>query len=189
MMNCANHPSRDATQLCVNCGNWYCSECMRQTPQGPRCVNCLSAKSSSFSTPSSSNSGLSSSLLPFALGVTGVTFLILGIGLAAYFGSAQFLLVCLLGLPGLTYILMSRRHRRPGISGKPWSSKTLTEKQIFVAIDRKGGKITPYQLSELTTVSEEKCKKKLNEMTVDATLRSYVTDDGNIVYTIPRLEE
>jgi hypothetical protein len=127
--------------------------------------------------------------LPFALGVTGVTFVILGVGLAAYFGSAQFLLVCLLGLPSLTYILISRRNRRPGISGKIWSSQKLTDKQIFVAIDRKGGKITPYQLSELTTVSEEKCKAKLNEMTVDARLRSYVTDEGNIVYTIPRLEE
>jgi hypothetical protein len=27
-MNCAVHPERQANNLCIKCGNWYCDECM-----------------------------------------------------------------------------------------------------------------------------------------------------------------
>lgn len=61
-------------------------------------------------------------------------------------------------------------------------ARKLTDKQVFVAMRLKGGKISSYQLAALTGVSEPIAKKKLNKMTVDSKLHSYVSDDGQHLY-------
>ena len=45
-MNCAVHPEKPGSNLCVKCGNWYCSDCI----EGPN--NC---KRCSHSQPSTMN--------------------------------------------------------------------------------------------------------------------------------------
>jgi hypothetical protein len=39
-MNCAIHPDRAGNNLCIKCGNWYCSECIDYVNGQPICKRC-----------------------------------------------------------------------------------------------------------------------------------------------------
>jgi hypothetical protein len=39
-MNCAIHPEKPGTNLCINCGNWYCDTCMDFSNGQPICKRC-----------------------------------------------------------------------------------------------------------------------------------------------------
>src|SRR5580693_1659795 len=43
-MNCANHPDRERTAFCQNCGKPLCQECTRVVGSAVYCEPCLAAK-------------------------------------------------------------------------------------------------------------------------------------------------
>jgi hypothetical protein len=52
-MNCANHPDREKTAFCQNCGKPLCQECTRVVGTAVYCEPCLAAKISSPPPPPS----------------------------------------------------------------------------------------------------------------------------------------
>jgi len=43
-MNCANHPDREHTAFCQNCGKPLCPECTRTVGSAVFCEPCLAAR-------------------------------------------------------------------------------------------------------------------------------------------------
>ena len=55
-MNCANHPDRERTAFCQNCGKPLCQECTRVVGTAVFCESCLAAKLSGTGAPSGGGS-------------------------------------------------------------------------------------------------------------------------------------
>ncbi len=179
-MKCANHPHRNATQLCIGCGQWYCEACTQRTSQGFRCKKCVYGEVSISTIDAvAGTERLVKILLPLVAGIDGITFLTLSVVLSLLFGNFNFLWLALLGLPGIGYLLHKSRFK---IFSKI-IPKSLNDRQVFVAINLRGGKITAHRLALMTSVSEEKAKEKLNQMTIEGKLDSYVSEDAKIIYT------
>jgi hypothetical protein len=56
-MNCANHPDREHTAFCQNCGKPICQECTRVVGTAVFCEPCLAAKLSGAGAPSPAGGG------------------------------------------------------------------------------------------------------------------------------------
>ena len=52
-MNCANHPDRERTAFCQNCGKPVCSECVRNIGSSTYCEPCMTARLGATAPPSS----------------------------------------------------------------------------------------------------------------------------------------
>src|ERR1700693_2082410 len=50
-MNCANHPDREHTAFCQNCGKPVCQECTRVVGSAVFCEPCLAAKLAGATAP------------------------------------------------------------------------------------------------------------------------------------------
>ena len=50
-MNCANHPDRERTAFCQNCGKPVCSECVRNIGSSTYCEPCLTARVGATAAP------------------------------------------------------------------------------------------------------------------------------------------
>jgi hypothetical protein len=50
-MNCANHPDRERSAFCQNCGKPLCTECIRQSGSSIFCEQCLAARLNAAAAP------------------------------------------------------------------------------------------------------------------------------------------
>ena len=41
-MNCTNHPEKEATKICVGCGNFFCDDCLTKIKNKNYCKDCVS---------------------------------------------------------------------------------------------------------------------------------------------------
>ncbi len=52
---CFNHPDREAAAVCLECGRYFCRECVTEHENRVLCANCLSAISAAEESPRSTS--------------------------------------------------------------------------------------------------------------------------------------
>ena len=199
-MNCANHPGRQANNLCVNCGNWYCNSCMDFHHNPPICNNCKServAKNNSSLSGMELNNNFLNGLpiisdklktlikaglcVAFAV-ILGVTVLLQLGGFSFLFAVNFFLLRYLPAFIALLAVICAFIFLRKKSPAEKIITEIITPAQIEALLNA-DNRLTATRLAKATNVSEEYAKKYLDSMVVEGKLTTSTNDSFELVYS------
>jgi hypothetical protein len=176
---CVNHPDRVGRNLCVECGRWFCDDCMSSTHKY-LCGRCAAeAIEEAGRHRGSSPSRLS---LPLVFGGLFLLFFLLGrvgIGLIAL-PIAFFILVK--HMFGGRRNVFSVKHVKP--ARKIFLAKKnedITEEQLATLLRLGGGRVTAEKLARAADVSVKTAKKFLDKQVVEGTL-DVEAGDSELIY-------
>ena len=199
-MICANHPGRQANNLCVNCGNWYCNSCMDLLHNPPICNNCKSERVTESNSPLSGMkldrnflNGLYKSpdkvkalikaglCIAFAI-ILGITILLQHRGFSFLFEINFFILRYLPAFIALLAVICAFIF----LGKKSPTEKIIVEKITPAQIEtllNTGDRVTASRLAKATNVSEEYAKKVLDNLVVEGKLTTSTNDSYELVYS------
>lgn len=188
--NCVNHPDREARNLCVDCGQWFCDECMSATHKYlcRRCAEeALRLKRAAESREMSRDDRhrwAGKFTLPLALaGLFMLSFLLrqIGIGLIVL-PIACFLLAK--QLFGGRREVFSIRHKQKPEAGKIFltqKDKDITKEQLVTLLRIGNGRVTVEKLARAADVSVKTAKKFLDKQVIENML-SVEAGEGELIY-------
>ena len=198
-MNCANHPGRQANNLCMSCGTWYCASCMDLSQNPPVCSNCKSARApeNHFHGPKMDYTGILNRLLNASGGlktqikaglclcfaaVLGLTILFQIKGFSFLFDINYNFLRYLPAFAALIAVIGGFVFLRTKSPKKKVMLESITPAQIE-ALLRADNKLTASRLAKASNTSEGYAKEVLNKMTVEGKLTVSAKDSYELVYS------
>ena len=173
MIQCRNHRTRPAMQLCVVCGNWYCDDCFGDRKDGA-CVSCSSASGTTI--PSILNHWFASPLrwAGWVLALAFATAVVLVHPLFA--APATILAIGQLSL--LTFLRGSQA--RTGRTTR----RAISDAQVQTLLKVTDNKLSAKRLAESTGTSVRIAETKLRELVSNNKLESMV-EGYEVVYGAP----
>ncbi|GHU48060.1 hypothetical protein FACS1894200_04420 [Spirochaetia bacterium] len=197
-MNCANHPTMQATSLCLNCSKWFCSSCMDPSRSVPTCLQCAGAASPSgkplldvFTSTNAVNAlGEIEKLIPKTGNIVKIGFG-LSLGVFAVFTLLMHLrygipyLYIPLGLYAIGgFVVLKRFWGKPKSSINKSSinrSTQITLPQVDTLLKVHDNKISAKMLSSATNTTEEAAKKYLTNLVLEDKL-TINSDTDELLY-------
>ena len=199
-MTCANHPGRQANNLCMSCGNWYCNSCMDLLHNPPICSNCKSERKTESNSPpvGMKNNGYflnglyrSSDKLKTLIkaGLCVIFAIILGFTILFQLGGFSFLfeinffilryLPAFIALLAVICAFIFLKKKAPE---EKMIIEIITPAQIETLLNT-DNRLTASRLAKATNVSEEYAKKFLDDMVVEGKLTTSTNDSYQLVYS------
>jgi uncharacterized membrane protein len=184
---CVNHPDREARNLCVDCGQWFCDDCMSSTHKY-LCSRCATeaeaAKHALDRRIASRDRHRGSGRFTLPLICAGLFMMML---LMRKFG------IVLIALPLAFFFLIKQafrekrdvfrtRHTPKRESKKVFASQEeITQEQISALLRIGNGRLTAEKLARATGAHIKTAKKFLDKQVVEGTL-SVEAGDSELVY-------
>jgi hypothetical protein len=187
---CVNHPDREARNLCVDCGQWFCDECMSTTHRY-LCRQCAeeavrlkrameNRKTSRYNRPQWAGKFT----LPLALaGLFILTFLLRRIGIGLIALPIAFFLFAKQLFGGRREVF-SMKYKQKGAQKKIFlaqKDKDITKEQLAALLRIGNGRVTAEKLARAADVSVKTAKKFLDKQVVESML-SVEAGDAELVY-------
>ncbi|MDR1468924.1 MAG: B-box zinc finger protein [Spirochaetaceae bacterium] len=170
---CVNHSDREGRNLCVDCGQWFCDECMSTTHKylcrrcAEEAVRLKRATESRETSHFGRRQGKSKFTMPLTLaGLFLLTFLLrrMGIGLIAL------PIVFFLFAKQLFAGRREMRNKQRQASGKIFSAqreKDITNEQLSTLLRIGNGRVTAEKLARAADVDIKTAKKFLDKQVVE----------------------
>jgi hypothetical protein len=182
---CVNHPDREARNLCVECGQWFCGECMSATHRYlcNRCAEDAVREADRLARLRNGQTGRRGRLpVPLMFGGFFMLALLLArqsIGLVILPVAFFFLVKSVFG--GRRDVFSSKRGAASRKIIPVKKNENITGEQLAALFRIGGGRITAEKLARATDVSVKAAKKFLDKQVVDGTL-DVEAGDSELVY-------
>jgi hypothetical protein len=189
---CVNHPDREARHLCVECGQWFCGECMSATHKYlcDRCAKeavretASTATQDKFARAHNRQTERRSGRLHIPLLFGGFFALALmlarhSIGLVVLPVAFFFLVKSVFG--GRRDVFSPKRGTPPRkiVPGK--KNENITGEQLAALFRVSGGRVTAEKLARAADVSAKAAKKFLDRQVIEGTL-DVEAGDSELIY-------
>jgi hypothetical protein len=187
---CVNHADREARNLCVDCGQWFCDQCMSTTHKY-LCRRCAEeavwlkrATESRETSHYGRNRRGSAFTLPLALaGLFMLTFLLRRIGIGLIALPIAFFLLAKQLFGGRRKVFPTKRAQKRGAGKIFWAQKEkdITSEQLATLLRIGNGRVTAETLARAADVSTKMAKQFLDKQVVENML-DVEAGDTELVY-------
>jgi hypothetical protein len=174
---CVNHPDREAHNLCVECGQWFCDMCMSQTHRFlcRRCADEAVEARRELERRNGRDTKRRSGRLSLPLVVGGLfalIFLLRHIGIGLIVLPVAFFLFAKHVFGGRRDVFIPKQKPRMSArsEGSVKTSGGITREQLAALLRIGGGRITAEKLAQAADVSANMAKKFLDRQVIEGTL-------------------
>jgi hypothetical protein len=175
---CVNHPNREAHNLCIECGQWFCDMCMSTTH---KYLCCRCAKEAVEARRDMERNGRDRYtkrrsgrlVLPLVVGgLLALIFLLKQIGIGLVVLPVAFFLLAKHLFGGRWDVFVPKQRRRmPTEKRLPAkASGDITKEQIAALLRIGNGRVTAEKLARAADVSIDTAKKFLDKQVIEGTL-------------------
>ena len=187
-MQCSNHGQRAGNNLCLECGKWYCSECMAAIMPKPICKNCAGQNRLGTSPDGTKPFAIEELNLPAlstktlvrsGLAVSNILLGALSIFLHVRYGVWFFYIP--FGATLLAHLPLNYLFRKPAKKGGAKSS-AISQAQLDTLFRLADGKVSARRLASATGTDLKTAEGFLNKLVLENKL-SVSTNDTEMIYT------
>jgi len=182
-MQCSNHGLREGSNLCLECGKWYCGECMASIVPRPVCKNCAAGSTAVSGFLGTEELNLPSfpakTLARSGLVVANILLAALSVFLHIKYGVWYFYIPLCASL--LAHLPLSYIFKKPA-GRKAAKTSAISQAQLETLFRIADGKVTAKRLAGATGTDLKTAEGFLNLQVLENKL-SVSTNETELVYT------
>jgi hypothetical protein len=178
---CVNHPEREGRNLCVECGQWFCDECMSMTHRY-LCRRCAAEAVREVERRSVRGGRRGKLALPLLFGGLFMLALFLArFGIVLIAAPIVFFFFVKHVFGGRRDVFSSKRIMPTMKIFSAKKNEDVTNEQLLALFRLGGGRVTAEKLAHATDVSVKTAKKFLDKKVVEGTL-DVEAGDSELIY-------